>query len=110
MKEFTVTTPYGGREICTMSTNRYENNNHLAIQLWCEDGPFATMTVNLRGTRQYPENFAFVDVNNCPWAPALIKKLGIGKPTNKYGISGFCSYPLYEFDMRKIAEYTGREF
>lgn len=91
---------------CTMSVSKYADNKHIAIQLWCEDGPFATLTVNLRETKKYPENFGFVDTNNAPFAESLIKRLKIGKPTGKYAHSGFCAYPLYEFDAGKIAEYV----
>ena len=111
MKSFKVTTPFG-TETCTMSASSYADKGaHLAIQLWCDEGPFATMTVNLPAqSRKYAGNFSFVDVNNCPWAPALIKKLSIGKPVaGVYANSGWCSYPLYEFDLVAIAKYTGRE-
>ena len=109
MKSFKVTTPFG-TEKCTMLASTYAGKfGHLALQLWCEDGPFATLTVNLPGLRGTKPNVSAVDTNNCPWAPALIKRLGIGKPTGDYLHSGFCTYPVYEFDMQKIAEYTGKE-
>ena len=77
-KSFKVTTPFG-TEVCTMSSSNYAQGNHIAIQLWCEDGPFATLTTNLapKGT---DKNIQAVDTNNCPWAPALIKRLKIGEP------------------------------
>lgn len=88
-----------------MSASSYAQGKHIALQLWCEDGPFATLTTNLapKGT---DKNIQAVDTNNCPWAPALIKRLKIGTPTGKYVHSGFCTYPLYEFDMERIAYYT----
>lgn len=109
-KPFTVTTMFG-KERCTMSASKYADKaGHIAIQLWCADGPFATLTVNLPGVRTMPKNVSCVDTNNCPWAPALIKRLKIGKPTGHYLHSGFCSYPVYTFDLDKIAEYTGRKW
>lgn len=108
MKTFKVTTPFG-TEKCTLSASTYAGKSgHIALQLWCEDGPFATITVNLPGLRGTKRNVSCVDVNNCPWAPALIKKLGIGKDTGHYLCSGFCTYPVYSFDVDKIAEYMGR--
>lgn len=110
MKEFTVTTPFG-TETCTMSASKYADKaGHIALQLWCEEGPFATITVNLPGIRGESKNVSCVDTNNCPWAPALIKRLKIGEPTGKYMNSGFCVYPVYKFDLSKIAEYTGKEW
>lgn len=106
MKEFKVTTPFGA-ETCTMSTATC--GGHIHIQLWCEDGPFATLTRNLapRGTAR---NVTAVDTNNCPWAESLIKRLKIGTPTGNYVRSGFCMYPLYAFDTDRIAAYTGKEW
>ena len=109
MKTFKVTTPFC-TEKCSMSASTYAGKSkHIALQLWCEDGPFATLTVNLPGLRGTSRNVSCVDTNNCPWAPALIKRLKIGKPTGHYLDSGFCSYPVYEFDVEKIAEYVGRK-
>ena len=110
MKEFKVTTRFG-TETCTMSASKYaDRQGHIAIQLWCEDGPFATITLNHAGLRGLSRNVSCVDTNNCPWAPALIKRLKIGEPTGHYLHSGFCSYPVYNFDTAKIAEYTGKEW
>lgn len=62
--------------------------------------PFATLTVNLG--KKIPENQAFVDINNCPWAEDFIEENGLGKETGVIGGSGFCFYPLYEFDLKKM--------
>ena len=109
MKTFKVTTMFG-TELCTMSASKYADKaGHIALQLWCEDGPFATLTVNLPQVRKMPKNVSAVDTNNCPWAIELIKRLGIGEPTWKYATSGFCGYPIFEFNLEKIAEYTGKK-
>lgn len=107
MKEFKVITMFG-TETCTMSANKYADNGHIALQLWCEDGPFATLTVNLRETRKQPAECAFIDTNNCPWAESLIKRLKLGVHTGKYAHSGFCSYPLYALDINRLSEITGK--
>ena len=104
---FNIETRWGIQRGCTLSVDRYANNNHIAISVWCEDGPYAGLTVNLDSTKTWPENYGFVDVNNFPDAEYLIKKLKIGKPVDGgFGISGFCAYPLYEFDLAKIEKYT----
>ncbi len=82
---------------------RYDYNNNLAITLWSpEEGPFATLTVNLPYTSYLPSDMAFVNTNNCPWAEEFIEEHDLGEPTGEYGISGFCRYPLYRFYLDKI--------
>lgn len=105
-KAFDVTTQFGTEKDCSLTLGRYADNNHIAISIWCADGPFSGLTVNLSETGRYPENYAFVDTNNCPWAPGLIKKLRIGKPTGHTACSGFCIYPLYQFDLSKVHDYS----
>ena len=84
----------------------YANNNTLAVIVEDSDGcPFATLTVNSSFSGGLPENMQFLDVNNCPWAPAFLQEHGLAKPMGKALRSGFCEYPLYEFDLTKIPEH-----
>ena len=79
------------------------NNNNLAVVLILDTGePFATLTTNLNIPLE--PNKAYVDTNNMPSAEDFIKDNGLGKPLHKQGYSGYCSYPLYEFDLDKIKE------
>ena len=87
-----------------MAVDRYVTNKNLALPMWCEDGPFATLTVNL--DEKLPGNQAYVDVNNCPWAEDLIRQYEIGKPLGRVRPSGWCVYPLYEFDLDRIKEVS----
>ena len=87
-------------EVDTEKKSYWENGN-LAITLFePHEGPYATLTVNL--SKKLPKNQAYVDTNNCYWAEDFIKKNGLGKPLGEYGVSGWCRYPLYEFDLDKI--------
>lgn len=105
MKKFTVTTPYAEYKGCFLELNTYAVNKRPALSVWSEeDGPIANLTVNVRGIRNYAGDCSAVDVNNAPWAPALINKLQIGKPTGHYVTSGYCAYPVYKFDLERIAE------
>lgn len=95
-------TQFGRYEVNLHKTS-YRNNGNLAITLDSPtEGPFATLTVNLN--EKLPSNMAYVDVNNCPWAPKFIAEYELGKPTGSYRPSGFCVYPLYEFDQDALAE------
>lgn len=85
---------FGGETEVTLEKGTYYNGN-LRIQLWCEDGPYATLTTNFE--KKLPEGYAYVGVNNVPGAEAFIKKYGLGEPQGKFKMSGFCCYPLYKF-------------
>lgn len=79
-------------------------NGRMGIQLM-EDGviPYATLTVNLPNTiLKIKPNQAFVDLGNFPTAEDFITHNGLGKFTGLYDISGFNTYPLYEFDLDKL--------
>lgn len=77
--------------------------------------PFACLSVNLgddigNGSRmQYGSTF--LDTNNCPGVCKALEDAGIAQPYMRFGSpvtkpSGFCEYPLYEFDMNKLSEYV----
>jgi len=83
----------------------YANNNALAIRLTAECGPFATLTVNLSESDRLEKDCAYVDTNNCPWAEQFIEENKLGEPMGTYGFSGFCSYPLYKFNMDRLKDW-----
>lgn len=74
----------------------YANNSNLAIQLLEDDTdePFAILTVNLGKTLP---GYAYLDVNNCPWAIDFVEDNNLGEYTGYCRQSGFCEYPLYRF-------------
>ena len=86
----------------TLRFQKYTNNQTLAVQLISAIPPwsrFATITVNINGGGQ-DEKHAYLDTNNCPWAEEFIKDNNIAKPVEGVvGYSGFCQYPLYEFNL-----------
>ena len=84
--------------------HRYYDNNNLAVELITRDRePFARLTVNLGPKLR--RDHAFVDTNNCPWAPQFLQEHNLAKPVGAVGHSGFCDYPLYKFDLSKLEEY-----
>lgn len=93
----------------TLSTDRYDNNGNLAVQMWCLDDeefpePWSMLTVNL--TKKCKPNCAFIDTNNngdsiIDW---LVKN-NLGCETGNFEISGFCIYPEFEFNMDELKKY-----
>lgn len=98
---YRVKTQFGAYDV-ELRPGKYWDNGGLAIQLFMDTGePFATLTVNLCRLNW---GYAYLDTNNCPWAEDFVKKYGIAEPTGKSCVSGWCEYPLYKFDMKKIGE------
>lgn len=102
-------------KITRIGVERYQADNILAIQLYCLDEefgieePFATLTVCLDVTRlsnrPVKKNEAFLDTNNCPWAEEFVKKYKLGTPTDMTMRSGYCTYPLYKWDIEELEKY-----
>ena len=57
MQKFNVVTEYETYKNCTYTKDQY-GNKHIAIQLYCEDGPLVTLTVNIAGIESFPENYS----------------------------------------------------
>ena len=86
----------------TIETSKYMLGDNLAIRLIEETGePFAILSVNLPEWT-LPNDKAFVDTNNCPWAEKFIADNKLGRPTGIKGTSGYCTYPQYRFDVEKL--------
>lgn len=104
MKTFTLTTKYETYENCYLLKGNYMADNSIALEIWNdEEGPIADITTCLGNAIK---GCSFIDTNNSPWAEELVMELGIALPTGSSGISGFCVYPLYEFDENKVNEYV----
>lgn len=58
--------------------------------------PYATLTKSF-GEFIAVKNSAYIDTNNCPFAPQLLE-VGIAKDTGFTKHSGMCIYPLWVFD------------
>lgn len=85
----------------TLQFNRYIIGQTLCVLLREAKAPwsdFAQITVNLQSPLQ-DETHAFLDINNCPWVEEFLCDNGIAKPVEGITMkSGFCTYPLYEFN------------
>lgn len=81
---------------------KYYNGN-LAITLTCDNGePYGNLTTNL--DNKLPENMAYVDTNNMPDAERFIKENDLGEDTGLIAKSGYCTYPLYKFNIDKMTD------
>lgn len=95
---------YGKTYNVRIVASKYANNKTLALSLITEKGePFANLTVNIKDSMIWAdETTAFVDTNNCPWAEEFIAENKLGKYMGIRGASGFCTYPLYKFNLKKL--------
>lgn len=80
----------------------------LCIQLNCEDGPYATLTVCL-GEFIGMKNCAYIDTNNCYFADQLLRQLP-AKDTGLTRNSGFCTYPLWVFEEAFLRSIGAAEY
>lgn len=78
---------------------QYGYNNNLAVMAYEDDGePYGRLTVNID---KLPNDEAALDTNNWKDAESVAKSLG-AVPTGKMLASGFCTYPVYKFDLSKL--------
>ena len=95
---------YNGYNIHFERTKYIYGNNALALVMVCDDGsPYAVMTVNLEGYQIDNEYHSFVDTNNLgeelvDW----IIENKIGFDTGIRHQSGYCIYPLIEFNKEFV--------
>lgn len=108
MKTFDVQTRWATYPNCYLTVNQYGNNGHIAVSIWSdEEGPIADITVNVAGIESMPKNVSAVDINNFPEGIDLVRQLKLGKiQEGKFLRSGFCVYPLVEFNMTNIRKYA----
>lgn len=106
MKKYNLKTDFGEFKGLTIHIDTYTASGSLAIELNTKEEPFAMLTVCLTDDIGIPyflrEGEAFVDTNNNPWAEKFIKDNGLGEPTGRVVQSGWCSYPLYRFNLKKL--------
>lgn len=108
---FKIKTEFGNIDII-LCKKQYRNPETLAVAaMEVENGEvneeydFAVLTVNLdgyTGLGQQSDTRAYVDCNNCGWARSFLEGNAIAKPTGIFTLSGFCTYPLYEWDTTKF--------
>lgn len=84
-----------------IKVNKYSSNGNLALDLITDNNePFAVITKNL--IKFESKTRACIDINNYPWARDFIEENELGVCIAQYIKSGFCEYPVYEFDLKKF--------
>lgn len=104
----TVTTRWATYPNCHISLNNYSADGSLCVELWNnEDGTIARLTTCLsdKSLKGKGANYSYLDGNNCPWAMDFIETYGLGKNTWHIKISGYCFYPLIEWNMEELKNY-----
>lgn len=96
----------GEERTVSFQTSTYRSGNLAVLlytleddewDLWCD------ITVNL-GSMFEDGTHAFVDTNNFPEAERILTELGLAEDTGIKMQSGFCTYPLYSFDLPKLKD------
>ncbi len=98
-----VKTIFGKEVDCIVNVGKYAKGG-IAVQLYTAYEPYATLTTKL-DVEGFSDEYAFVDTNNCPWAEELIKEYNLGEPTGMSARSGYCTYPLYKFDLDELEKH-----
>jgi len=109
LKTFRVTS-WGQTYDVRLITDSYRNNGNLYVGLICRieeyDNewwePYADITVNVG---KMEKNCGAIDTNNFPQATEFLEEYQLATFTGRYEFSGYCAYPIYEFDMDKVNRY-----
>lgn len=88
-------------------------NHRISFQLYEKVGewdwePYGTLTKSLP-EYQIGSDEGFLDTNNMPGAEVFVKEYQLAVPTGRSVISGYCIYPLYRFDLDRIAALIKEE-
>ena len=91
---------------CYLVIDRYRANDGLAIEICNDDEDLREIFTVCLPTEPVKENEAYIDTNNCSYVLKFIEEYKLGKPTGFMGFSGWCSYPLYRFNMDEVNKYV----
>ena len=93
--------------------DRYWYNKNTSVQLFAKGKdntedffePYCMISVNVVQVRPQSASCIFVDTNNAPWAEKFLQENGFGLPTGRFATSGFCCYPEYLLNVKKMREF-----
>ena len=96
---------------CRIEKATYAVNDNLALRLVDIKTKVFVLSLTVKLPGYFLErDTSFVDTNNSPESIKIIKKYKLGEQVynGKFpiiGMSGFCTYPLYKFDLERIKQY-----
>lgn len=89
----------GSKEKVLLEVKRYQEHGNMALNLVDEEGvPYSTITKFFR--EELPPFYAYV--SNDDSIISFIENNKLGKYAGTVKKSGFCSYPLYQFDRERL--------
>lgn len=98
MKTYHIKNQWSAHEYeVTLHKTSYLYGGGLSIIMNCEEGPYASLTVNIPGVT-LDENEVVIDINNLPEAEDFIRNNNLGRFTGRYVVSGYCEYPIYKMN------------
>lgn len=101
--------PYEG-EIGLTADVRNDRKGNLKIQLWCDDGPYLTLTKDL--DKECDPDCAYIDhLASGESLTGWLQAQGIGVTTGSVAFSGFCAYDEIQFNPEFLDCYrNGKEW
>lgn len=103
-KSFYYKDSWGDEHFLLPVKRNYCNNNRIAIELYDIDRleTYGYLTTNIDIYIHNPSTCAFIDINNFSEGIDLIKNNKLGEFTGIMGRSGYCTYPLFKFNLEKL--------
>ena len=93
------TSEYGTVHDLTFMRSRYTDNGRPCVEAWCEEGPYADVTVNIWAPLTEIDGYhVHVDTNNCAHLVEWMCSQGLMTKTGLVGRSGWCEYPEVELN------------
>lgn len=84
----------------------YQDDN-IAIMLYEKSGEcLGAATVNLGFLEKLPKYCGFLDTNNLKNIERFFEEYNLGEFTGITAKSGYCQYPLYQFNVDKLRELS----
>lgn len=94
-----------GKENVFLRVGRYADRDRMYVGLVCEDGePYDDLTVNLPDVPM-AEAQACLNTNHLPYAVEFVEKYHLAVKSGLLVKSGFCTYPVYLFDLERLREF-----
>lgn len=90
---------YGDEYELWFVKSHYLDNGRPYVEAWCEEGPYADVTVNIWAPLTATDGYhVHADTNNVGHLVEWMCEQGLMTKTGLVGTSGWCEYPEVELD------------